>query len=234
MCVAVAALWNQRKISQPLNWCILHASKTSTRWTIPKSSAQLGWTLAPTTESHLLYFFFNCSFLEVENSLGLFFSQVGSLARWGLSLRAPFPLFYHWSDLSLISLSLSAQDLSETLCFLVFFFFSNYSFYFFLCHLLFFAAYDYYHCATESVVGCLEISSAAEEISPLLLNGVSHSFLEKRSHFCPDITSMVSSTLASEVPLWNLVLAAPQSTQLLALLSSKSQLWWPIKLCLRG
>lgn len=58
MCVAVAALWNQRKISQPLNWCILHASKTSTRWTIPKSSAQLGWTLAPTTESHLLYFFF--------------------------------------------------------------------------------------------------------------------------------------------------------------------------------
>lgn len=165
----------------------------------------------PPPLNHTCCTFFYCSFLEVENSLGLFFSQVGSLARWGLSLRAPFPLFYHWSDLSLISLSLSAQDLSETLCFLVFFFFSNYSFYFFLCHLLFFATYDYYHCATESVVGCLEISSAAEEISPWLLNGVSHSFLEKRSHFCPNITSMVSSTLASTVPLWNLLCWPPHN-----------------------
>lgn len=96
--------WN--KILWPLYSWVLYASKASIMWTaLPSSAASSGWTLPPRTALAAVLLF-SC-FLGADNAFSLLLSQIGSLYRWTLALRATSC----WRPLLMsLSLHLSAQS----------------------------------------------------------------------------------------------------------------------------
>lgn len=71
----------------------MNDSKAGITWmTQPNLTTNLVWTLA--SLNHICRRFPLLLILRAENSLGLLFLWIGSLAWWALSLRVPFLLFY--------------------------------------------------------------------------------------------------------------------------------------------